>query len=100
MPTLKSRTPLPNKHRTASRTAAVVIAALAAIAVTVLILALSGARATIPPNQTAHIRSASAHPAPTHRPRSRKCHAVLDPMTGQMHGGCPPDQTNANPATP
>jgi hypothetical protein len=27
------------------------------------------------------------------------CRAVLDPMTGEMHGGCPPDRPNTDPAT-
>ena len=100
MPTLKSSPLLPNKHRSASRAAAVALVAVIAIAVTVLILALPGAHATLRASPAAHTRVASTHTAPIHHPRNRRCHAVLDPMTEQMHGGCPPDQTNANPATP
>lgn len=90
------------KHtpRRASRTTAVALSALVAIAVTVLALALTGAHAPLLPNQAAHTRVASTHTAPIHHPRTSGCRAVLDPMTGQMHAGCPPKQIDTHPTTP
>ena len=72
MPTLKSSPLLPNKHRNASRAAAVALVAVIAIAVTVLILALPGAHATL---RAARPRT-PASPPPTPRrstTASRRC---------------------------
>lgn len=100
MPTLKNSQLLPNRSRSGWRTAALAVGTLVAIAVIVLVLALTGARGTAVANPPGATHSRSAHRTWSHHPRSRGCRAVLDPMTGEMHGGCPPGHTNANPATP
>lgn len=99
MPPVHDNPHHPNKPRTGSRSAAVAVGALVAIAVTALVLPLTGAHPTNPTNAAAHTRLASTHRTRPHHAPSTGCHAVLDPMTGQMHGGCPPEHTNTNPAT-
>jgi hypothetical protein len=39
------------------------------------------------------------HHAQVHYRRVLFCGAVLDPMTGQLHGGCPPGDPNLDHAT-
>ena len=42
---------------------------------------------------------APQHHAEVHHRLIPFCGAVLDPMTGQMHGGCPPGDPNLDHAT-
>ncbi|HEY2651069.1 MAG TPA: hypothetical protein VGI50_04040 [Solirubrobacteraceae bacterium] len=63
-------------------------AALVAIAVTILFLAAPGAHHSVLANSTTHT---SVSPPPIQHRHTGGCHAVLDPLTGQMHGGCPPN---------
>jgi hypothetical protein len=42
---------------------------------------------------------APQHHAEAHHPPIPFCGAVLNPMTGQMHGGCPPGYPNLDHAT-
>ncbi len=79
MPTLKSSPLLPNKHRNASRAAAVALVAVIAIAVTVLILALPGAHATLRASPAAHTRVASTHTAPIHHRAAADATLCLTP---------------------
>jgi hypothetical protein len=67
------------------------LGALVAIAITILFLAFTSAQQTVHVNSTAHHHPTPAHAKPNHHPRRGGCRAVLDPMTGQMHGGCPPE---------
>jgi hypothetical protein len=99
-PPLKPSPDPPNTPRRASRTTAVALSGLVAIAITGLVLVVTGVHATPRSTAAAHTRVAPTHTAPIHHPRTTGCRAVLDPMTGQMHGGCPPKQTHTNPATP
>jgi hypothetical protein len=100
MPTLKKSPRPSNESGSGSRTAALALGTLVAIAVTVLVLALTGARGTAVANPPGATNSGSAHRTWSHHPRSRGCRAVLDTVTGEMHGGCPPDHARLNPVTP
>ena len=83
---------LPNNHLT--KTAAIALA-LGAITPTGAIAKEIGTNAfgETPQARTVHV-TAHVH----HRPIPF-CGAVLDPMTGQMHGGCPPGYPNLDAAT-
>jgi hypothetical protein len=66
------------------------LGALVAISVTVAVPALAGARPIDLPNTAAHTRHGSTHAAQIkHHAPFLGCRAVLDPMSGEMHGGCP-----------
>jgi hypothetical protein len=99
MSTLESDSGARHRSGTAVGSAAVALGALVAIAVTVLMLALTGAHQTLHVNSTTPTHPTSALTAPIPYQDTGPCRAVLDPLTGQMHGGCAPDQTNPHPAT-
>jgi hypothetical protein len=79
-----------HRHRTGLGSAAVALGALVAIAVTILFLALTSAHHTLPANSTMHTEPPSTNAAPNQNRGTAQCHPVLDPSTGQMHGGCAP----------
>jgi hypothetical protein len=101
MLTLDNKSSVPHKLRSASASTVVALGVLAAIAISVLVLALTGA------NRNAPTSSATKHPIRTststrpvdHRGAGR-CHAVLNPMTGELHGGCSIASPAANTPTP
>jgi hypothetical protein len=78
------------------------LGALVAISVTVPMPALAGARPIDLPNAGAHTRHGSTHAARSrHYAPILGCRAVLDPMNGEMHGGCPPGGLHSTyPAAP
>jgi hypothetical protein len=78
---------LPNNH---IKKAAAIALALGAITPAAAIAKEIGAT---PFGETAQ------HQAQVHYPPILFCGAVLDPMTGQEHGGCPPGYPNIDQAT-
>jgi hypothetical protein len=78
------------RHRTGLGSAAVALGALVAIAVTILFLALISAHHTVRANSTMHTQPPSTNAAPIQNRGTAGCHPVLDPRTGQIHGGCAP----------
>jgi hypothetical protein len=100
MLTLDNKSSVPHKPRSASASAAVALGVLAAIAVCVLALALTGAHRTAPTSPATHPHLTSTHSRPLDHLGTGTCHAVLNPMTGQLHGGCAIASPAANPPTP
>jgi len=78
---------LPNSH---IRKGAAIALALGAITPAAAIAKAIGAK---PFGETPQ------HHAQVHYRPIPVCRAVLDPMTGQMHGGCPPGYPNIDHAT-
>jgi hypothetical protein len=74
--------------RGASASALVAVCVLAAIAVCALALALTGANRIAATSSATHPHLTSTYPRPVDRRGTGRCHAVLNPMTGQLHGGC------------
>jgi hypothetical protein len=63
------------------------LGALVAIGVTVLFLTLMGANRATPTSSLTHTHSAIAHPSAVQNHSTGVFHAVIDPATGQLHGG-------------
>jgi hypothetical protein len=85
---------LPNNHLKKTATIALALGAITPAAAIAKELGTNGFGETSP-HQTPTVqvtRHAHDRPIPF-------CRAVLDPMTGQMHGGCPPDDPNLDAAT-
>jgi hypothetical protein len=97
MSTLESKPRVEHKLRTASGSA---LGALIAIAVSALALALTGTNRTMPTRSATQPHSASSYPRRAHYRGTGVCHAVLNPVTGQLHGGCTIATSTANTPTP
>jgi hypothetical protein len=98
MSMLDSKPRVLHKLRSASGSALVALGAL--IAVSVLTLALTGANRTIPTSSATHPHPASTYSRPVLYRGTGACHAELNPMTGQLHGGCAIATSTANTPTP
>ncbi len=87
MSTLQSTPRVPYRLRTRLGAGLVALGALIAIAVSVLILALTGANHTTTASSATHNAAAHVSVPVTQSHGTGAPHAVLDPLTGQMHGG-------------
>jgi hypothetical protein len=100
MSALESKPHVQHKLRSASGSVLTALGALIAIAISVLALALTGANRTIPVRSATHPHRASSYPRPRHYRGTGVCHAVLNPIPGQLHGGCAIATSTAGTPTP
>lgn len=100
MSTLDSKPPVLRKLRSASGSALVALGVLVAIAVFVLAFALTGANRTVPASSATHPHAAFTYSRSVDYRGTGRCYAVLNPITGELHGGCAVATPTANTPTP
>jgi hypothetical protein len=92
---------VPHRRKSGFGSALLAPGGLVAIAVTILFVALIGANRTIPTSPATHPHPASTYTPPNQYRVAGRCHAVLNPITGELHGGCAPaTPTSRNTPTP
>ena len=78
---------IPTRSRGQSRTVMAALGTIIAVAVIVVILALAGANLTGASRAASLQRSSSGYAQTTQNPPVRAHNAVLNQITGEMHGG-------------